>query len=47
MLKGFEVRLFPTEAQEQKFRQSAGTARWVWNWGVGFNRDIYAKKGLP
>jgi putative transposase len=44
MLKGFKVRLFPTKEQEEKLWKSVGTARWVWNWGVAFNQELYAKE---
>lgn len=36
MLKGFKVRLLPTEEQEAKLRQNAGVARFAWNWGLAF-----------
>jgi putative transposase len=44
-MKGFVIRLFPTEEQEQKLWQSIGTARWVWNWGVAFNLNHWKETG--
>lgn len=34
MILAHQIRLDPTRAQEQYFRQAAGTARFVWNWGL-------------
>ena len=43
-MRGFKLRLFPTEEQVVKLWQAVGTARWVWNWGVAYNRDLYASE---
>ena len=43
-MKGYSLRLFPTRSQEAKLWQSVGVARWVWNWGLNFNQDLYAKE---
>lgn len=43
-MKGYSLRLFPTRSQEDKLWQSVGVARWVWNWGLNFNQDLYAKE---
>lgn len=43
-MKGYSLRLFPTRSQEDKLWQSAGVARWVWNWGLSLNQDLYAKE---
>jgi len=45
MLKGFKIRLFPTEEQEKQLWRSAGVARWVWNWGLGFRQELYKAEG--
>ena len=38
MMKGFKIRLFPTEEQAVKLWQAIGTSRWVWNWGIAYDR---------
>lgn len=35
MMKGFRVRLLPTEEQESLLLRNAGAARFAWNWGLG------------
>jgi len=35
MIKAFKVQLIPTKEQEEKFRQSAGVARWAYNYALG------------
>ena len=42
MMKGFKIRLFPTEEQAVKLWQAIGTSRWVWNWGIAYNNDLYS-----
>lgn len=44
-MKGYVLRLFPTKSQEEKMWQSAGVARWAWNWGLKLNQDLYASEG--
>lgn len=34
MILAKKVRLYPTEIQEQKLRQSVGTARFIYNWTI-------------
>ncbi len=34
MMKGFRIRLLPTEEQESLLWQNAGVARFAWNWGL-------------
>lgn len=41
MLKGFKVRLLPTEEQEAKLWQNAGVARFAWNWGLAFQMNRF------
>lgn len=43
-MRGFKLRLFPTKEQVISFWQAVGTARWVWNWGVAYNRNLYASE---
>jgi len=34
MLRAHKIRLNPTPAQQAYFRKAAGTARFVYNWGL-------------
>jgi len=43
MIKGIQVKLHPTKAQEVMFWKSAGCARFAYNWGLGLINDEYAK----
>ena len=43
MIKAHKIRLHPTEEQQVYFAQAAGTARFVWNWGLAeWNRQYAA-----
>ena len=44
MMKGFKIRLFPTEEQAVKLWQAIDTSRWVWNWGIAYNNDLYSRE---
>jgi putative transposase len=46
MIRAHKIRLNPTPAQAQYFRQAAGNARFVWNWAVGKLRHC-RKEGTP
>ena len=39
MIKSFRIKLHPTKEQEQKMWQSAGVARWAYNWTLGKQRE--------
>ena len=39
MIKGFKIRLLPTLEQEQKFYQTIGACRFVYNWGINQNKN--------
>jgi len=39
MIKAVKVRLRPTESQEQKLRQSAGVARFAYNWALAKQKE--------
>ena len=39
MIKTYKVRLEPNKEQEQKMWQSAGTARWAYNWTLGVQQE--------
>ncbi|MBQ3401830.1 MAG: transposase [Synergistaceae bacterium] len=43
MYKAMVIRLFPLKVQVGLLWQNAGTARWVWNWGLQVQRDSYAE----
>lgn len=45
MLKGYEMRLFPTKSQEHNLWRAVGAARWIWNWGIETNQNVYEKTG--
>ena len=38
------IRLFPNKAQIRKLWENAGAARWIWNWGLSVNIDLYSKE---
>ena len=39
MIKGFKIRLLPTPEQEQKFYQTIGACRFIYNWGINQNKN--------
>jgi putative transposase len=41
MIKSYKVRLIPTEEQEQKMWDSVNAARFVWNWGLGYQIERF------
>lgn len=41
MLKGFRVRLLPTEEQERLLWQNVGAARFAWNWGLALQMQRF------
>jgi len=41
MIKGYKIKLHPTKEQEQILRQSAGVARWAYNWTLGKQKENY------
>lgn len=45
MIKSFRIKLHPTREQEQKLWQSAGTARWAYNWTLGKQKGNYKDGG--
>ena len=38
------IRLFPNKTQCRKLWENAGAARWIWNWGLSVNNELYAKE---
>lgn len=45
MIKSYKVKLHPTREQEQKLWQSAGVARWAYNWTLGMQKENYESAG--
>lgn len=45
MFKSYRIKLHPTKAQEQKLWQSAGVARWAYNWVLGREKENYELVG--
>lgn len=45
MIKSYKVKLHPTKEQEQILWQSAGTARWAYNWALGRQKDNHESGG--
>ncbi|AAO36394.1 transposase [Clostridium tetani] len=45
MILANKVRLYPTEVQEQKLWQSAGTARFIYNWTLAKQEENYKDGG--
>ena len=43
MIKGMIIKLYPTKAQEEMFRKSAGCARFAYNWGLELIKESYDK----
>ena len=45
MIKSYKIKLHPTKEQEQKLWQSAGTARWAYNWALAKQQENYKSSG--
>jgi putative transposase len=45
MIKSYKIKLHPTREQEQKLWQSAGVARWAYNWTLGKQKENHASGG--
>ncbi len=45
MIKSYKIKLHPTKKQDQKLWQSAGTARWAYNWTLGRQKENYESGG--
>lgn len=41
MKKGFAVRLFPTVEQDVLMRKHIGSQRYIYNWGLSKNKELY------
>lgn len=45
MIKSIKIMLLPNNKQRSKLFQSAGTARWAYNWTLGRQKDNYSNGG--
>lgn len=43
MIKSYKIRLFPTKTQEQLMWKHIGSCRYVWNWMLEKQEELYAK----
>jgi putative transposase len=41
MIKGFKIRLYPTKEQETLFYKHIGCQRYVYNWALNLNNELY------
>lgn len=41
MKKGFTVRLYPTKEQDVLMRKHIGSQRYIYNWGLALNKELY------
>ena len=46
MIKTFKVELKPNNKQRSLLHQSAGTARWAYNWALAQSKEHYAQTGM-
>ena len=42
MIKSFQIRLYPTKAQEALIWQHIGSCRYIWNWMLAKQQELYA-----
>lgn len=42
MIKSFRIRLFPTKAQEQQLWQHIGACRYIWNYMLAYQQELYS-----
>ena len=42
MIKSFKIRIYPTEAQEALIWQHIGACRYIWNWMLAKQQELYA-----
>jgi putative transposase len=40
-LTGYNFQLLPTEASARRGRQTAGACRFLWNWALGYRKDVW------
>lgn len=46
MIKTMKVMLLPNNKQKTKLFECAGTARYVYNWALSYERAVYKEKKL-
>lgn len=44
-MKCFTIRLYPTREQEELMRKHIGCQRYVYNWGLSLNNELYKSEG--
>ena len=44
-MKGFTIRLYPTKEQEELIRKHIGCQRYVYNWALALNNELYKQEG--
>ena len=40
-MRSFKIRLYPTKEQEVLFRKFIGAERYIYNWGLSLNNELY------
>ena len=40
-MKSLKIRLYPTKEQEILFRKFIGAERYIYNWGLSLNNELY------
>ena len=43
MIKGFKIRLYPTKEQEISFHKHINCQRYIYNWALNLNNELYRK----
>jgi putative transposase len=41
MIKGYKIRLYPTSEQEDLMWDHVHAARWIWNWALAYEMELY------
>ena len=43
-MKALNIRLYPTKEQEILFKKHIGAERYIYNWGLALNNELYKTK---
>ena len=43
-MKSLKIRLYPTKEQEILFKKHIGAERYIYNWGLALNNELYKTK---
>ena len=43
-MKALKIRLYPTEEQEVLFKKFIGAERYIYNWALSLNNELYKTK---